>query len=326
MKTRAPLLSVASAPHTHDGSSTPGIYLNQLLALLPAAIAGGLLWGLPGVRTILLAVGSAVAFEWIIGRLRNRPGYLADGSVLVQGLILGLMLHAATAWWLILIAALLMVALGKHFFGGTGSYPFCPPLLSYAILLVSWPLRMNSAAQFTTWDLSALSVRVLEPLVAWRTYGIEAVQSFPLDQLIWGQQLGGVGSSMGIWLLIGGLYLVLRGQIDWRIPLSYLATVFVVAGLFQLGDAGSYPGPAFHLFSGMTIFAAFFLATDFATSPVNPWPQVIYGAGCGLLTVLIRTLGVWPDGAVFAVILMNMAQPLIDKIQPKLIGVEVPAR
>lgn len=320
---RPPLLSVATPPHIHDGSSIPGIYFDQLVALLPAAVAGCLMWGLAGVQTLLLAVGSAVVFEWVIGRLRKQPGYLSDGSVLVQGVLLGLMLHAATPWWLVLIASLLMVVFAKHFFGGIGGYPFSPPLLSYAIILFSWPTRMNTAAQFTSWDLS---VPILEPLVAWRTYGVEAVDSFSLGQLLWGQQLGGVGSSMVLWLAIGGIYLILRGHIDWRIPLSYLATVFVTAWLFHLGDPGSYPGPFFHLFSGITFFAALFLATDLATSPVNPWAQVVYGAGCGLLTVLIRTFGVWPDGAVFALMLMSLAQPLIDKIQPKVIGVEVPAR
>ncbi len=320
---RSPLLSVATPPHTHDGSSVPEIYFNQLIALLPATIAGFLLWGLAGVQTVLLAVGSAILFEWVVARLRNQPGYLADGSVLVQGLILGLLLHAAAPWWLVLMASLIMVVLGKHFFGGMGSYPFCPPLLSYAIILFSWPLRLNTAAQFTSWDLS---VPVLEPLVAWRAYGVEAVQSFPIGGLIWGQQLGGVGSSMALWLIIGGIYLILRGHIAWRIPLSYLATVGITAAIFQAADPASYPGPLFHLFSGLTVFAAFFLATDHATSPVNGWAQVVFGLGCGLLTVLIRTFGVWPDGAVFAVLLMNMAQPLIDKIRPKVIGVEVPAR
>ncbi|MCK4305910.1 MAG: RnfABCDGE type electron transport complex subunit D [Candidatus Eisenbacteria sp.] len=320
---RPPLLSVAVSPHTHDGSSVSEIYLSQFIALLPAAIAGCLLWGTEGLRTLLLATGSAVILEWICARLRNQQICLADGSVLAQGLMLGMLLHAGTPWWLVLVAALLMVPFGKHFFGGLGGYPFSPPLLSYAILLISWPGRLNAASQLANCQLNFAA---LEPLVAWRSFGVEATQAFSLGDLFMGQQLGGVGSSMILWLLIGGLYLLLRGFIAWRIPLAFLGSVFVTAWIFHLAAPAAYPGPLFHLLSGMVVFAAFFLATDFTTSPVNGWAQVVFGIGCGLLTVLIRSFGIWPDGTVFAVLLMNLAHPLIDKIHPQVIEVEVPAR
>lgn len=320
---RPPLLSVAMPPHTHDGSSVSEIYLNQFFALLPAAVAGVLVCGVGGLRTVLLAIGSAVILEWLAARLMRREQCLADGSVLAQGLMLGMLLHAQTPWWLVMVAALLMVVLGKHFFGGLGGYPLNPVLLSYCILLVSWPSRLNLADQ-----LSGCSVHgpALEPLVAWKGFGAGATEAFSLGDLFLGQQVGGIGSSMILLLVLGGLYLIARGFISWRIPLAFLGTVFVTALIFNLAAPADYPPPLFHLFSGVAVFAAFFLATDFTTSPVNGWAQVIFGAGCGLLAVLIRTFGSYPDATVFAIILMNLAHPLIDKIHPQVIAVEVPAR
>ncbi len=320
---KPPLLSVAVGPHTHDGSSVAEIYLNQFLALVPAAVAGVLIWGMGGLRTLLLAVGASVVLEWVSARTRGRQVCLADGSVLVQGLLLGMLFHPETPWWLIVVGAALMVILGKHFFGGLGGYAFNPVLLSYAILLVSWPGQLNAAKQLAGYTLH---IPPLEPLVAWRSFGVEASQVFSLGDLFVGQQIGGIGSSMILLLVVGGLYLMLRGFVPWRIPLAYLGSVFVTAWLFQLGAPADYPSPLFHLCSGIVVFAAFFLATDFTCSPVNPWAQVVFGIGCGLLTVIIRTFGAWPDGTVFAVLIMNMAQPLIDKIQRPVIGVEVPAQ
>jgi electron transport complex protein RnfD len=299
------------------------IYTWQLVWLLPAAIGGVWVWGLGGLRTLLLAVGFAVACEALVARLRRRPGFLADGSVLVQGLLLGMLLHAETPWWLVLVAAGVMVFLGKHFFGGQGSYPFNPPLLSYAIMLVSWPGQLNGARQLVDYTLPFPAVA---PLEVWRSFGAQAADVFPLGGLLWGQQVGGVGSTMIVLLLVGGVVLMAGGYLPWRTPLAFLAALAITAGVFHLAAPADYPSPWFHLCAGLAVFAALFLASDFTSSPVNPWAQVAFGAGCGILTVLIRTFGAWPDGAVFAVLLMNIAHPLVDKIRPQPLAVEVPAR
>ena len=160
---RSPLLSVAMPPHAHLGISVAEIHLNQLLALIPAAIGGVLLWGLPGLRTLLLAVGASITLEWLTGRLMRRETSVLDGSVLVQGLMLGLLLHAATPWWLVLIGAALVVVLGKQFFGGQGGYLLQPVLLAYAILLVSWPGQLN-----VVWRLAGFvtAAQPIDPLLA----------------------------------------------------------------------------------------------------------------------------------------------------------------
>lgn len=320
---RPAVLSVAAPPHTHDGSSVSEIYWNQFFALLPAAIAGILLWGTGGLRTLLMAVGAAIVLEWLMARLRRNESCLSDGSIIAQGLMLGMLFHAEAPWWLLVVAALVMVSLGKHVFGGLGGYPLNPVLLSYAILLVSWPARLNAAQQLSSYPFAGPAI---EPLVAWRGFGAQALESFSLGNLFLGQQIGGVGSSMIVLLALGGLYLMLRGFVAWRVPLAFLGTMFVTAWIFHASSPGQYAPPLFHLFSGIAVFAAFFLATDFTTTPVNGWAQVIYGAGCGLLAVLIRTFGIYPDGTIFAVLLMNLVQPLIDKIHPRTLELEVPTR
>jgi len=320
---RSPLLSVAMPPHTHFGISVAEIHLNQLLALIPAAAGGVLLWGLPGLRTLLLAVGTTVVLEWLTGRMMKRETSVLDGSALVQGLMLGMLLHAAAPWWLVLIGALLLVVLAKQFFGGQGGYLLQPVLLTYAILLISWPGQLNTA-----WRLGGLATAAqpIEPLLAWRSFGPGAANAYPLGDLLLGLQTGGVASGMIGLLTLGGIYLVIRGFIAWRIPLAFLGMAFVAALALHLGDATTYAPPGLHLFSGMLVFAAFFMATDFSCAPVNPWAQVIFGASCGLLAILIRTFGSYPDGTVFAVLLMNLAQPLIDRVHPPVIGVEVASR
>jgi len=320
---RTPLLSVAVSPHIHDGSSVSEIYLHQFFALLPAAVGGLLVWGAGGLRTLLLALGSAVVIEWISGRMMKRETSLANGSILAQGLMLGMLLHASAPIWLIVVAAAIMVVMGKQIFGGLGAYPVNPLMLAMAFLLVSWPARLNLAQQMTN---TVKDFPMIEPLVAWRGFGAGAADAYSVPGMLMGQQLSGVGSTAIILLCLGGIYLAIRGFIAWRITVSYLVSMFVVAMLFNLGSSEIYPTPIFHLASGIAVFAAFFIATDFTTAPVNPWAQVIYGAGCGILTILFRTFGIFPDGTVFAIILMNLVNPLVDRICPKVISVEVPVR
>jgi len=320
---RPPLLSVAMAPHTHLGVRVSEVYLHQLVALLPAAIGAVWIWGLLALRTILLTVGAVLILEWLTGRLMNRETSVLDGSAAVQGLLLAFLFHAGMPWWLILLGALVMVTLGRQFFGGIGGYPLNPPALAYAVLLLSWPARLDAPRALTGIELGFPPV---EALVAWRSFGIDGISAYSLRDLFLGAQVGGLGATFGLLLALGALYLIIRGFIAWRISLAFLAALFATAGIFHLGDPLTYPPPLFQLFSGMAIFVAFFLLTDFTTAPVNPWAQVVYGIGAGLLTVLIRSFGGYPDGAIFAVLLMNLAHPLIDKIRPRVLRVEVPAQ
>ena len=313
------VLNVAMGPHVHDGSHVSKIMNGYLIALVPAAVWGCVLYGLPGLRMLLLAAGSALVFEWLSRMAMGRPSSLADGSVLVQGLLFGMMLPSNSPWWLIVVGAFLVVVIGKQLFGGIGGYPFNPVLVGYAILSVSWPLRLSS--HFTLAD-TPLKSMTIEPLVALKTYGASAVGAYEFSDLFLGYQAGGLGTGSTLLILLGGLYLLVRGFAPWRVVVSYIVSIFVFGWIFQLADASTYAGPMFHLMSGMTMFGAFFLVCDFTTCPVNGLARVIYGAGAGLLIILIRNFGVYPDGTVFAVLLMNLFHPLIDRITKPVIGLE----
>jgi electron transport complex protein RnfD len=158
------------------------------------------------------------------------------------------------------------------------------------------------------------------PLAALKHFGVSAVDSFTISDLLLGRQIGAIGTTFGIGIIAGGIYLIIRGFIRWEISLSFLAGVLITAFIFNLYDSTRYAGPFFHLLTGYTLIGAFFLATEDSSSPVNFIPMFIYGAGGGIMTVLIRNIGAHVDGVVFAVILMNIANPLLDKIRPKAIG------
>jgi len=162
---------------------------------------------------------------------------------------------------------------------------------------------------------------MIYPLAALKAFGPDSVSSFSIADLLLGRQIGGIGSTCGIAIIIGGAYLILRGFIRWEISVSFIVGILITALLFTMfGEEGKYAGPLFHLFTGYTLIGAFYLATEDSSSPVNFIPMLIYGIGCGVMTILIRNIGVYVDGVVYAILLMNIANPLLDKIRPKALG------
>ncbi|MBN1355392.1 RnfABCDGE type electron transport complex subunit D [bacterium] len=313
------VLNVSMGPHIHGGTRTSDIMTGYLVALAPAAIWGCCFYRLAGLRSLLLAAGSAVVFEWIARAIMKRPATIGDGSALVSGLLLGMMFPANAPWWLILIGTAIMVIVAKQFFGGIGYYPFNPVLLGYLIPAVSWPLHVNP--HYTLANFQSQAVH-LEPLAVLKSYGPQAVDAFNRMDLLMGRQMGGVGTGPILLLLLGGLYLMLRGYISWIVSISFLAGIFVFQGLFYAADPAKFADPVFHLISGTTVFGAIFLATDYTVCPVNKIARVIYGLGAALMTLLIRNLGNYADGTVFAVLIMNMFHPLIDRIKKPVYGLD----
>jgi len=186
-----------------------------------------------------------------------------------------------------------------------------------AMLMLSWKeaLSFDSALLNYQFDFVALY-----PLGAVKHFGAAAAAPFSVTDLILGKQIGGIGSTFGLGLIVGGIYLIYRGFIRWEISLSFIAGLFITALIFNMANPERFAGPMFHLFTGYTLIAAFFLATDDASSPINFIPMIIFGAGCGILTMLIRNIGAYADGVVFALLFMNILNPLLDKIRPKAIG------
>lgn len=310
-------LIVSHAPFWHIGSAVPERNFNTLLAALPAALVGIGIYGAPALAVIGLSMASAIGWEYLLTLAAKRPNTIGDGHAAVIGLVFGMLLPATAPWWLVLTGTFVAVVIGKQIFGGIGANPFSPPVLAYAILSVAWRVFFDFDAQLVNVDVDFTP---FYPLLAAKVFGTQAVADIPLRDLVLGLQIGGAGSTCGLALLIGGIYLVARGFVRWEIPFAFLAGLLVTATLFHAANPAAYAGPLFHLFTGFTLIGAFFLATDDNASPVNTLPMLIYGAVGGIMTMLIRNIGATPDGVIFAILLINLMNPLVDKIRPKAIG------
>jgi len=308
---------VSHAPFWHNSSGVPGRNFNAVLAALPAVLMGLAYFGVPALGVISLAVASAIGWELLLNVASKRSITVGDGNAMLIGLIFGMLLPATSPYWLVLTGTFLAVVIGKQIFGGIGANPFNPAALAYAILMVSWKTYFDFDNMLIHYDFDFTSVY---PLVALKAFGPEAIADISINDLLLGRQVGGIGATCGLALILGGVYLIARGLVRWEIPLSFLAGLFVTATLFHLADPGKYAGPLFHMLTGYSLIGAFFLATEESSSPVNTLPMLIFGATGGIMTILIRNIGIYPDGVIFAILLINLINPLVDKIRPKAIG------
>lgn len=305
------------APYWHNGNSISGKSYHIMLAAFPAVIFGIYQYGVSAVGVLALSMSCAMIWELIMNILMKRPVSIGDGNAAVIGLLLGMLLPATTPWWAVIVGTFVAVVVGKQIFGGMGCNPLNPTLVSIAIIMLSWKSLLDFNATLVNYDFD---FNMIYPLAAVKGFGASAVADYTTRGLLMGQQSGGIGATFGLGLIIGGLYLMLRGYIRWEISLSFLAGVFVTALLFNVSNPDKYADPVFHLLTGYTLIGAFFLAAEDSSSPVNFIPMIIYGAFAGILTVLIRNIGAFVDGVVFAILIMNVANPLLDKIRPKAMG------
>ncbi|MFH1154684.1 MAG: RnfABCDGE type electron transport complex subunit D [Pseudomonadota bacterium] len=309
--------TVSHAPFWHDGDRISVMNYNIMLAALPAVIVGIMTFGAPAAGVICLSVSTAMIWELLFNVAARRSISIGDCSAAVTGLLMGMMLPATVPWWGVVIGTFVAIVVGKQVYGGIGANPFNPTLIGIAVLMVSWKNFFDFDAALLTYDFS---FKALAPLSALRHQGPSAVDLFSLSDLILGKQVGAIGSVCGLALIIGGLYLILRGYIRWEISMAYIVGIIVTAIIFSAIHPEKYAGPLFHLFTGYTLLGAFFLATETSSSPVNLIPMLIYGAMGGVMTILIRNIGAYPDGTVFAILIINLINPLIDKIRPKALG------
>ena len=310
-------LVVAHAPYWHDGSKISTKNYNIMIAALPAVLMGISQYGAPALAVIAFSMACAMIWEVIMNLVLRRPIPIGDGSAAVTGLLLGMLMPATAPWWVIVLGTFIAIIVGKQIFGGIGFNPLNPPLLALAMLVISFKGIFDFNEALRHYDLGFV---MTYPLADLKYFGTEAIAKFGLGDLFMGKQAGAVGSTFGLGLIIGGLYLMLRGYMRWEISLSFLAGVFITALLFNLSDSAKYAGPFFHLFTGYTLIAAFFLLPEDSSSPANFIPMLIFGALAGLMTVLIRNIGAYVDGVPFSILLINLANPLLDKIRPKAIG------
>lgn len=312
------MLIVSHAPFWHDGSGIPERSYHTIIAALPAAFVGIAYYGVPALGVISLSMASAILWELLFNYAGKRPITVGNGNAALIGLLTAMVLPASAPWWLVLVGTFLAIIIGIQIFGGIGANPFNPVALAIAILMVSYKSHLDFDTALVNFTLDFPSTT--DPLAALKAFGPAAVENLNPVDLFMGRQVGGLGSSCGLALALGGIYLMLRGIIRWEISIAFIAGVFISAMLFNMADPVRYAPPMFHLLTGYTLIGAFFLATESSSSPVNFIPMLVYGALGGVMAVLIRNIGVYVDGVVFAILLINLINPLVDKIRPKAIG------
>ncbi len=313
---------VSVSPHIRDKETVPGIMWRVNLALLPAAAAGVYYFGWQALMIILVSVAAALTTEVVINKLRGKKQSLSDGSAFLSGLLLGMSLPPVVPLWIPALGSIFALAIVKHAFGGLGRNIFNPALAGRAFLSISWPLYMTTWKTFVAID----GVTGATPLAVVREHGMEEILAafggrLPLYQsLFWGRVGGSLGETSAFLLLLGGIYLLRKRIITWHIPLSFLGTVALFSWVFA--GEGLFSGePLFHLLAGGLVLGAFFMATDYVTSPLNGRGKLIFGIGAGIITCLIRFWGGPPEGVTYAILLMNAVAPLIDRhIRPRRFG------
>ena len=338
---------MSRSPYIVEKTSVSIVMLKVLLALLPGIAAYVWVYGTGILISLMLATITALISEALVLKLRDKPvqPFLMDGSAVVTAWLLALSLPPLAPWWLIVVGTLFAIVVAKQLYGGLGYNPFNPAMVGYAVLLISFPLQMSqwpapqelAYAQLGFADqLQYIFTRALPDGLA-----LDAISSAtPLDYLktqrtlqhdvgaiTQAQIFGAFGAKGGelvvLAYLLGGLYLLQQRIISWHVPLAFLATLAIIAAVLHLVNPTDYADPLFHLTSGAAMLGAFFIATDPVSGPTTPRGKLIFAAGIGALTYVIRVFGGYPDGVAFAVLLMNICVPLIDAYtQPRVFGHE----
>ena len=319
-----PIISLS--PHVHGGDSVSRNMYGVCIALVPALLASLWFFGLGAAIVLATSVASCVFFEWAITKcLLKRPSSVCDGSAILTGLLLGFNLSSNLPVWIIIIGALVAIGIGKMTFGGLGQNPFNPALVGRVFLLISFPVPMTSwpvSGQLTAYtdaETAATPLFIMQNAIASGAPNILNQLPEATEMLI-GQTGGSLGEVSALLLLLGCAFMLWKRIITWHIPVSILGTVAVFSGIMHAINP-AYAMPHIVLMSGGLILGACFMATDYVTSPMTAKGQLIYGVCIGLLTVIIRNWGAYPEGMSFAILIMNAFTPLINTYcKPKRFG------
>lgn len=312
---------VSPSPHLHSSVYTDGIMRDVIIALTPALLVSFFFYGWAQFLVLAVSCVGCVGLEWLIARyLMKRPAVFSASSALVTGILLAMNLPATTPWWIVLIGALVAIGIAKMSFGGLGQNLFNPAITARVFLLVSFPVQM------TNWTMPVNSYTAVDAISGATPLSIlkeglksglsidEILAANNMDLVMFMRDIGGSsGEISAIALLVGFCYLLVRKVVKPWIPLSIVATIAAIAAIFHGVDPAHFTGVGFNLLTGGVLLGALFMATDYVTSPMSNWGGVIYGIGIGVIVMMIRYFGSYPEGMSFAILIMNCFVPLINR-------------
>lgn len=327
------LLNVSPSPHAHGKESTQKLMFAVVVALLPALFTSVFYFGAGAVIVTATSVISCLVFEYLIQRfILKKPVSITDGSALVTGMLLAFNLPSNIPVHIIIIGSFVSIAVAKMTFGGLGNNPFNPALVGRVFMLISFPVQMTSwpvpkglATGYTDAVTGATPLAIIKEGLKSGEPLAQLMSNIPTpSQMFLGNMGGSLGEVAAVALLIGFAYLLIKKVITWHIPVSIIGTIAVFTAILWLVNPDKYANPLFHLLAGGVLLGAIFMATDYVTSPMNHKAMIIYGCCIGILTVVIRVWGAYPEGVSFAILIMNAFVPLMNKyIKPKRFGEEV---
>ena len=318
---------LVSGPHTHGGESSSRLMYLVMLALTPVTLYGLYLFGVPAALVWLVSCVTAISVEWVLLRWRGVSERSAfDGSALLTGWLLALSLPPSAPWWVVVLGSTFAIAIGKQAYGGLGQNLFNPAMLARVMLLICFPVELTDWRAVSPLRLAEHGLQASD---AW--LGVDAITAATplahdtstqsMGSLFFGHHAGSFGETSSFLLLLGGVFLLWRRVINYVIPLAVLLGILVPAAIAYTLAPNSFLPPMVHFFSGASFMAAFFIATDMVTSPASAKGQWLFGIGIGLLMFLIRSFGNYPEGAAFAVLIMNGTTPIIDHyLRPTVFG------
>ena len=332
------LLKISGSPHVHTDNSVKKLMYGVIYAMIPALLVSIYFFGLDAIRVMVISVVACLMIEYLVGKyLLKGSGSISDGSAVITGVLLAFNVPANLPWHIIVIGAIVAIGIGKMSFGGLGKNIFNPAMVGRVFLLISFPVQMTRwpvpkpmfAASLTDaitgpTPLGALKEElkkqgatvhdIMQNGISYIQDGEKVVYHIPsgFDQFM-GNMSGSLGEVSAIAILIGAAYMLIRKIITWEIPVSYLGTVIIFTGILWMANPEQFVNPLFHLVTGGLMLGAFFIATDMVSSPMSSKGQLVFGVGLGVLTVLIRVFGAYPEGVSFAILIMNAFVPLIDR-------------
>ncbi len=307
-------LEINSSPHVHSRWSTKQAMWFVVVALIPALISAVIFFGPYQLLIVLTSVIFCVVTEFIVKKIRKRKVTVDDGSAIITGLLLGLILPPNFSLSSTAIGAVFAIAIGKEIFGGLGYNIFNPALIGRAFLQAAFPVAI------TTWTQPNYAVDTVTSATPLAAFKFDKVFT-NIEPLFLGNVSGSLGETSAVAILIGGIFLIVVGVVNYRVPLATILGMILFAGIFWFIDPVKYPNPLFQLFAGGFIFGTFFMATDWVTSPITSKGMWIFGFGIALLVVVIRTFGGLPEGVMYAILIMNSVVPIINRYtRPRIFG------